>query len=101
MGPLLGRAGGRGDESEGAPALDSLPATVHAEFVVEVTDVRLDRVFRQIQLPGDLRGRQAGREIAQDPQFTVAETLGQGCLAGSGGLRVRAVAEEGEDLRDE
>jgi len=57
-------------------------AAVHAELVVQVTHVGLDRVRRQVQLVGDLRGRQLGGQVAQDPGLGVAERLAQPLRSG-------------------
>jgi hypothetical protein len=49
--------------AEGSPAPSS----------VDVADVGVDRVHGDVQLPGDLRPGEVGREISQNPKLTAAE----------------------------
>jgi hypothetical protein len=53
---------GRGEQAQAAGVLDRLGTTVRAKLGVEIADVCLDGVRRQVQLPGDFRRRQMGRQ---------------------------------------
>src|SRR4029079_15439595 len=72
-----GSARGGRRQAEGAGLLDGLVPAVHAELVVEVAHVGLDRVDRQVQLTRDLRGGELGGQVAQHPRLGVAERFAQ------------------------
>ena len=50
----------RGEQSQGPGTIDGRGTTVRAQLLVQVTDVRADRVRRQGQLAGDLGNREVG-----------------------------------------
>jgi hypothetical protein len=71
----LNGPGGRGEQAEGAGALDGLAAAVHAELGVQVAHVGGDGVHRQGQLAGDLLSGQVSWQVAQDVSLAGGERL--------------------------
>jgi len=69
-------SGGASEQAEGAGPGNGLGAAVRAQLAAYVTDVRTDRVHRHRQLASDLRSRQVGRQITQDPGLTLAQRCG-------------------------
>ena len=72
-----GSARGRGEQAEYAGSLDGLAAVVGVELGVEMLEVGLDGVDRHVQLARDFLVGEVGRQVAQDPQFALAERFGQ------------------------
>src|SRR5580692_3373315 len=70
---LLEEGATRRHQAQSAGKLDGLGAAVRAELFVYVSHVRPDGVHRQVQLPGDLRGRKVGRQVPQHAGLAVAE----------------------------
>jgi hypothetical protein len=57
--------GGR-EQAKSAGSVDGLETTVGAQLVVQVPQVRPDRVHRHVKLASDLRRREAGLQEAQN-----------------------------------
>ena len=67
--------GGRREEPELARASDRFGAAVRVELRVDVTEVRLDRVDRDLELGGDLGRLQVAGQVPENTQFGGAELV--------------------------
>ncbi len=81
----------------GTRVLDSLSSAVCAELAVQVADVSVDGVHRQIEFGGDFRLGEIGRKVAQYPELGLGARLSQAF----GPLRPGGPVQKGQDLRDE
>jgi len=82
-----------GQQAESAGLLDGFVPAVHAELVVGVAHVGLDRVDRQVELVGGIRGRTVTQiALARSSSSRVA-LAGLGLLLAALGLIVAAVAQ--------
>jgi LuxR family transcriptional regulator, maltose regulon positive regulatory protein len=70
---LAGATGGGREQAQVAGPGDRLGPVVGAELGVEVAHVGLDGVDRDVQLAGDFRPGQVGRQVAQHAQLAVAQ----------------------------
>ena len=57
---------------------------VDVELLVEMPDVRVDGVHRQVQLRGDFLNREAGGQEAQHSNLGLAQRLADPRLGGGG-----------------
>jgi hypothetical protein len=62
---------------------------VDVELLVEMPDVGLDGVHRQVQLGGDFLNREAGGQEAQHSDLGLAQRLAQDPRLGGGGAARR------------
>ncbi len=100
-----GEPGGQGRRQDGASrprarAFDRLTSVMRPEFRVEMAQVRLHCVDRQIDLGGDLRGREVGRQVAQDAHLAFAEGLAEAVRFAKRERR-RASGDQVQDLGDQ
>jgi hypothetical protein len=63
------------EQAQGTGPRDGLGAPVRVELGVHAAHVGLDGVGRDVQFPGDLRGGQVGRQVAQYPGLAVGQRL--------------------------
>ena len=59
-------------QAEGSGARDGVGSPVRAELGVQVAHMGADGVDRDVQLAGDLRPREIGRQVAQHAQLALA-----------------------------
>jgi hypothetical protein len=62
---------------------------VDVELLVEMPDVRVDGVHRQVQLGGDFLNREAGGQEAQHSNLGLAQRLVEDPGLGGGGAALR------------
>src|SRR5580693_9083757 len=68
-------AGGDREQADSLGALHGLLAAVRAELAVQVPQVGLDRVRRDVELGGDLWRAHMGRQVAQHASLALGEQL--------------------------
>jgi hypothetical protein len=95
----LAQVRGGGQQAEGTGARDGLRSAVRAELGVQVAQVGPDGVTRDVQLAGDLRPGQVGRQVAQHPDLAVAQRLRR--RPRPGGRRGSPAGQQAQDLSDQ
>ena len=85
----------RAEQMQLASARDRVATAGHAELAVDLLEVRLDRVDRDVELAGDLPVGHDRREVAQDRQLTLGENVHEDrCEAAPG----PAALQHGDEL---
>ena len=63
-------------------ALHGVVAAVHAQLVIDVADVRADRVLGDVKLARDLGAREVGGQQAQNLHLALGKGIDQGSSRG-------------------